>query len=113
MRYVIDSFAWLGYFMGSPKDEAAKEIIDTKTDEKFTPAICIAEVYAKSLKKEGETMAETRRSFMRDRSAVAPLNEERAVQAAKIDAARKREVRRWVSQIRSSWLLRGSWARKF
>jgi predicted nucleic acid-binding protein len=95
MRYVIDSFAWLEYFMGSPRGEAAKEVIDNRTDEKFTPAICMAEVYAKSLKSEGEAMAETRRNFMRDRSAVAPLDEERAVEAAKIDVARKKEVNRW------------------
>jgi predicted nucleic acid-binding protein len=95
MRYVIDSFAWLEYFMGTPRGEAAKEIVDSRTDEKFTPTICIAEVYAKSLKSEGEPMAETRRNFMRDRSAVAPLDEEKAVEAAKIDVARKKEVRGW------------------
>ena len=95
MRYVIDSFAWLEYFMGSPRGKSAKEIIDSKADEKFTPTICVAEVYAKSLKSEGESMAETRRNFMRDRSAAAPLDEGEAVEAAKIDVARKKEVRRW------------------
>jgi predicted nucleic acid-binding protein len=95
MRYVIDSFAWLEYFMGSSRGAAAKEIIDSRTDEKFTPTICVAEVYVKSLKNEGETMAEARRNFMRDRGAVAPLNEDIAVEAAKIDVARKKEVRRW------------------
>jgi len=95
MRYVIDSFAWLEYFIGSPKGKVAQEIIDSRADEKFTPTICVAEVYAKSLKNEGETMAETRRNFMRDRSAVAPLNEGTAVEAAKIDVARKKEVGRW------------------
>jgi predicted nucleic acid-binding protein len=95
LRYVIDSFAWLEYFMGTTRGKAAKEIIDSGTDEKFTPAICIAEVYAKSLKSEGEEMAETRRNFIRDRSAVSPLTEEVAVAAAKIDVERKKTVRRW------------------
>jgi len=95
MKYVIDSFAWLEYFMGSPRGKAVKEIIDSSADEKFTPAICVAEVYAKSLKNEGEAMAETRRNFMRDRGAVASLDEGRAVEAAKIDVAKKREVYRW------------------
>lgn len=95
MRYVIDSFAWLEYFMGSPRGAAAKKIIDSRTEEKFTPAICIAEVYAKSLRSEGEGMAETRRGFMRDRGAVAPLSEEVAVEAAKTDVSRKKEVRGW------------------
>ncbi len=95
MRYVIDSFAWLEYFMGSPRGEAAREIIDNRTDEKFTPTICVAEVYTKSLKREGEAKAEIRRIFIRDRSATAPLNEDAAVEAAKIDVARKKEVSRW------------------
>lgn len=81
--------------MGSSRGHAAKEIIDSRTEEKFTPAICIAEVYAKSLRTEGEATAETRRRYMRDRSVVAPLDEERAVEAAKIDVARKRDVQRW------------------
>ncbi|HMD78736.1 MAG TPA: type II toxin-antitoxin system VapC family toxin [Nitrososphaerales archaeon] len=95
MKYVIDSFAWLEYFMGSSRGNAAKRVIDSRTEEAYTPAICVAEVYAKSLKTEGEAMAETRRRFMRDRSVVAPLNEERAVEAAKIDVTRKKEVHQW------------------
>jgi predicted nucleic acid-binding protein len=95
MRYVIDSFAWLEYFMGSRRGKAARNIIDSKSDDKFTPAICIAEVYAKSLKNEGATMAEARRNFMRDRGAVATLDEGQAVEAAKINVARKKEVREW------------------
>jgi predicted nucleic acid-binding protein len=95
MRYVVDSFAWLEYFMGSSRGETAKGIIDSRTEEKFTPSICVAEVYAKSLKNEGELKAEGRRSFIRDRSAISPLDEETAVEAAKIDVARKKEVRGW------------------
>ena len=81
--------------MGTARGKAAKEIIDSGSDEKFTPAICVAEVYAKSLKSEGAEMAEMRRNFIRDRSAVAPLTEEIAVAAAKIDVERKKVVHRW------------------
>jgi predicted nucleic acid-binding protein len=95
MKYVIDSFAWFEYFMGSRRGKVAKEIIDNRVDEKFTPAVCVAEVYAKSMRNEGEAMAETRRKFMRDRSAVAVLNEGTAVSSAKVDVARKKEVPRW------------------
>lgn len=95
MKYVIDSHAWLEYFMGTKSGEKVKSVVDSPEDEKFTPSICVAEVYAKVLKIEDEGMAETRRSFMRGSSAIVPLNEAIAVQAAKIDVALKKTVDGW------------------
>jgi predicted nucleic acid-binding protein len=95
MKCVIDSFAWMEYFFGSKRGAVAREIIDSNSNEKFTPAICIAEIYVKSLRNEGEDMAETRRNFMHGRTAISPLNEGIAVEAAKIDVARKKQVRDW------------------
>ncbi len=95
MKYVIDSYAWLEYFMGTQKGEKAKSVIDLPENEKFTPSICVAEVYAKILKVEDENMAETRRSFMRGRSAIVALNEAIAVQAAKMDVSLKKTVDGW------------------
>jgi len=46
MRYVIDSFAWIEYFMGTKAGEKAKPIIEG-VEEKITPTICLAEVYTK------------------------------------------------------------------
>lgn len=95
MRYVIDSFAWLEYFMGTSAGEKVREIIDSATYERLTPSICVAEVYAKSLRVEGLEKAELRRSFMRGRSAVLSLTEELAVEAAKIDVEMKKTVEGW------------------
>ena len=95
MKYVIDSYAWLEYCMGTEKGEKAKAIIDSPEHEKLTPSICIAEIYAKALKLEGEEGAEERRAFMKASSAFIPLNESIAVQAAKLDVSMKKNVDGW------------------
>ncbi|MEM3026561.1 MAG: type II toxin-antitoxin system VapC family toxin [Thermoproteota archaeon] len=94
MRYLIDSYAWIEYFMGTKAGEKAKTIIES-LDEKITPAICLAEVYAKTVRIAGEEMAEKQRVFMKERSIILPLDEKLAVEAAKIDAAMKRKVKGW------------------
>jgi len=92
MRYIVDSYAWLEYFMGTSAGEKVREIIDSTVHERLTPSICVAEVYAKSLRVESSERAELRRSFMRARSAVVSLTEELAVEAAKIDVEMKKTV---------------------
>ena len=95
MRYVVDSYAWLEYFMGTEVGGRAKEIIDSEADEKLTPSICLAEAYAKILKTEDEEKAELRRAFIKSRSALVPLTEELAVEAARADVAMKKKVHGW------------------
>ena len=95
MRYVIDSYAWLEYFMGTVAGEKVKGIIDSVADEKLTPTICVAEIYAKVLRVEGLEKAELQRTFIKSRSALIPLTEEIAVEAAKIDVEMKRKIPGW------------------
>jgi len=95
MRYVVDSYAWLEYFMGSVAGEKAKKIIDSSVDEKLTPTICIAEIYAKVLRVEGTEKAELQRAFIKSRSAIVSLTEEVAIEAAKIDIEMKRKIAGW------------------
>jgi predicted nucleic acid-binding protein len=95
MRYVIDSYAWLEYFMGTVAGEKAKKIIDSTAYEKLTPTICVAEIYAKVLRVEGPEKAELQRAFIKSRSALAPLTEEIAIEAAKIDVEMKKKVAGW------------------
>ena len=95
MRYIIDSYAWFEYFMGTEAGREVKEIIDSEADEKLTPSICLAEIYAKILKTEDEKKAELRRAFIKSRSALVQLVEELAVEAAKIDVAMKKKVQGW------------------
>jgi len=95
MRYVIDSYAWLEYFTGTSAGEKVRDILDSTAHERLTPSICVAEVYAKSLRVEGLEKAELRRNFIKIRSAVVPLTEELAVEAAKIDVEMKERVVGW------------------
>jgi len=95
MRYIIDSYAWLEYFMGSEAGRKVKEIIDNEADEKLTPSICLAETYAKILKTEDNEKAELRRAFIKSRSALITLDEDLAVEAAKTDVAMKKKVQNW------------------
>jgi len=94
MKYVIDSYAWLAYFMGTKEGENAKTIIDS-SEEKITPTICLAEVYGKTLKVEGEETAEKQRIFIKEKSALAPLDELIALEAARTSKKMKKEIEGW------------------
>jgi predicted nucleic acid-binding protein len=94
MRYVIDSYAWIEYFMGTKAGEQVRPIVEG-TDEKITPAIVLAEVYAKTLKAESQELAERQRAFIKEKSSIFPLDEAIAVESAKMDVAMKRKIVGW------------------
>lgn len=60
--------------MGTKAGEKAKPVIEG-LEEKITPTICLANVYAKTAKVESEELAEKQRTFIKERSALAPLDE--------------------------------------
>jgi len=94
MKYVIDSYAWIEYFMGTKTGEKVKPIIEN-TEEKITPTICLAEIYAKTLRAENDELAEKQRIFIKEKSALAPLDEITAVEAAVLTSKLKREIPGW------------------
>jgi predicted nucleic acid-binding protein len=94
MKYVIDSYAWIEYFMGTKAGEKVRPIIENK-EEKITPTICLAEIYAKTLKMESEELAEKQRVFIKEKSATAPLDESTAVESAKMQTKMKKEIDGW------------------
>jgi len=94
MKYVIDSYAWIEYFMGTKAGEKAKPIIEG-VEEKITPTICLAEVYAKTLRVEDQELAEKQRVFIKEKSALAPLDEMIAVESAKVQTKTKKEIDGW------------------
>jgi len=95
MRYTVDSYAWLDYFMGTAAGEKVKPILESPSFEKFTPSICVSEVYAKVLRVEGLEKAEVYREFMRATTAIVSLDENLAVEAAKIDVEMKKNIPSW------------------
>ena len=86
---LIDSFAWIEYFMGTEMGEEVKEVVESDV-QLYTSPIVIAEIYSKSLRTDGR--AEERRNFIVKRCAVIPINEEIAVKAAKIHAEAKKTM---------------------
>lgn len=57
--------------------------------------MCLAEVYAKTLKVENKEVAEGQRRFIKERSVLIPLDEEIAVKSAEIDIAMKKKIKGW------------------
>jgi predicted nucleic acid-binding protein len=94
MKYVIDSYAWIEYFMGTKAGESAKAIIEN-SEEKITPTICLAEVYAKALKVESQELAEKQKTFVKEKSALVYLDESIAVESAKVQVRMKKEIDGW------------------
>ena len=86
---LIDSFAWIEYFMGTEMGEEVKQVVESDV-QLYTSPIVIAEIYSKSLRTDGR--AEERRNFIVKRCAVIPIDEEIAVEAAKIHAEAKKTM---------------------
>ncbi|MBI2498949.1 PIN domain-containing protein [Candidatus Woesearchaeota archaeon] len=43
-KYVIDTYAWVEYFIGSEKGERVKQFVETSENEIFTSIVTIAEI---------------------------------------------------------------------
>lgn len=96
--YVIDSFAWFEYFIGSKRGEAVRRYVEGK--ESATPTIVIAELSRKFLKEvtaDRETMAgrTAKLAFTKASTVIVDLTEEIAEKAGEIDVVRKRDVPNW------------------
>lgn len=94
VKYVIDSYAWIEYFMGSRMGETVKPLIEN-SEEKLTPTICLAEVYAKTLKVESQEIAEKQKAFIKEKSALVFLDEIIAVESARLNVRMKKEIDGW------------------
>lgn len=94
MKYVIDSYAWLEYFMGTKAGKKIKEVIES-SEEKITPTICIAEVYSKTLRVDGLEQAEKQKVFIKGKSAIVYLDELIAIESAKQNVQLKKEIAGW------------------
>lgn len=84
---LLDSFAWMEYFMGTRRGEKVKKSVDDDI-QLYTSPIVIAEIYSKSLRTDGK--AEERKAFIMKRCAMVAIDENIAVEAAKIHAENKK-----------------------
>jgi predicted nucleic acid-binding protein len=80
---MLDSFAWMEYFMGTQKGEKVKKLVDDDL-QLYTSPIVVAEIYSKSLRTDRKVQERT--DFIIKRSAVVAFDVKIAVEAAKIHA---------------------------
>jgi predicted nucleic acid-binding protein len=83
---MLDSFAWMEYFMGTAKGEKIKKLVDDNS-QLYTSPIVIAEIYSKSLRTDGK--AEEKKDFIIKRCAMVEMDLNIAVESAKIHAENK------------------------
>jgi len=88
---VIDTFAWIEYFAGTDRGEKARPFIES--GKAITPAVVLAEFTDKYVR-EGINPNDRLR-FIRNRTTIAPLDDEIAETAGRISAERRRSVKRW------------------
>ena len=93
MTVLVDSWAWIEYFKGSTAGEKVKELIENSQDKVIVSAVNIAEVYNSFLRDysppENKRYAEASRKAMKQRSYVYDVDEEIAVDSAKIKHEKK------------------------
>lgn len=79
---------------GQKQVRTPKAIIEN-SEEKITPTICLAEVYAKALKVESQELAEKQKTFVKEKSALVYLGESIAAESAKVQVRMKKEIDGW------------------
>ena len=50
MNYIVDTYAWVDYFIGSKKGSIVREIIDDDKNLLITPSTCITELHSWALR---------------------------------------------------------------
>ncbi|MBI1973483.1 type II toxin-antitoxin system VapC family toxin [Candidatus Micrarchaeota archaeon] len=88
MTVLIDSSAWLEYFLGTTRGERVRRLVLTKEHLLVSP-INIVEVYVKESKEENRRVADECRAFMTGRCEVADVTEKIAFEAAKLGLEKK------------------------
>ncbi len=83
MTVLIDSWAWIEYFKGSKAGAKARKVIDND-EEAIISAINLAEVYRWTLQFYDEKTADEKIGTMRKRCFVIPVNDEIAIESAKL-----------------------------
>ena len=85
--FVIDSFAWIEYFLGSKRGEKVKEIIENNTS--VTPTIVIAELSAK-YSTEGKDFSD-KLKFIKFNTNIIGLNDDIAEFAGRIKTSQRKK----------------------
>ncbi|MFH0837376.1 MAG: PIN domain-containing protein [Candidatus Aenigmatarchaeota archaeon] len=88
---IIDSYAWIEYFIGSAKGERVKKILEK--EKCFTSIFSISEIIEWCLK--NNKTIEKRLELIKSQSGVIVIDERIAMLAAKINYERKKTIAGW------------------
>jgi predicted nucleic acid-binding protein len=89
--YVIDSFAWIEYFLGTAAGHKAKGFIES--GKGITPTIVIAELAEKYRRERLPIAADL--DFIIAKTRISPLDTKIAERAGSLSPDRKQKVKRW------------------
>jgi predicted nucleic acid-binding protein len=78
---LLDSFAWIEYFMGSERGAKVKDYVEGD-GPLYTPSICLTEIKSRYLREKKDPTS--RIDLITERSFIIPLNKEVALSAADI-----------------------------
>ena len=87
---IIDSYAWVEYFIGSEKGENVKKLIKQQC---YTSIVSLAEITEWCLKNNKDI--EKRINLIKSQSEILIINERIAILAAKINHERKKMIAGW------------------
>ena len=83
---VLDSFAWIEYFMGSERGAKVKDYVE-REGPLYTPAICLTEIKSRYLREKKDPTS--RVNLITDRSLIIPIDKNIALLAADIKQKHK------------------------
>lgn len=83
---LLDSFAWIEYFMGSKRGVKVRDYVENR-EPLYVPSICLTEIRSKYLREKRDPAS--RIALIVDRSFIIPLTMEIALLAADIKQRHK------------------------
>jgi predicted nucleic acid-binding protein len=89
---LVDSSAWVEYFMGTALGEEVRHVVEGD-QVLYTSPVVISEVLSKSIRTDGLEKGKERAEFIADRCVVVPLDEETGFLAGELHARMRRESR--------------------
>jgi len=83
---LLDSFAWIEYFMGSRRGAKVRDYVEGN-DPLYTPSICLTEIKSRYLRDKKDPTS--RINVITERSFIIPLDKEIALLAADVKLRHK------------------------
>jgi len=91
MKYIVDSWAWVEYLIGSDYGEQAKQIIENKENEIFTCVLSIAEIM--SMTKRENRDSDSAYNFITSLSKIYDVNNELSKNAGFLHAEIRKTIK--------------------